>query len=71
MASGSASTKKIIGAVLVVVGLGLAYWAYRLSGSVGSQLTEAVTGSPTDRVMTFSIGSAAALVVGLLLLFRK
>lgn len=64
-------TKKIIGLILVVVGIGLAYWGYRLSGSVGSQLTQAFTGSPTDKVMAFYIGGAASLVVGLFLLVTK
>ena len=63
--------KKIIGLILVVVGIGLAYWGYRLSGSVGSQLTQAFTGSPTDKVMAFYIGGAASLVVGLFLLVTK
>lgn len=71
MANGSHSMKKIIGIALVVIGLGLAFWAYRLSGSVGSQVTEAFTGSPTDRVMTFYIGGAVSFVVGLFLIFRK
>ena len=71
MANGSDSTKKIIGIALVVIGLGLAFWAYRLSGSVGSQVTEALTGSPTDRIMTFYIGGAVSLVVGLFLLFKR
>jgi phosphate/sulfate permease len=43
MANGSSSAMKIIGIVLVVVGIGLAFWGYRLSGSVGSQLTQALT----------------------------
>ena len=64
-------TNKIIGLILLVVGIGLAYWGYRLSGSVGSQLSEAFTGSPTDKVMTFYIGGAASLVVGLFLLLKK
>ncbi|HEX9183734.1 MAG TPA: DUF3185 family protein [Burkholderiales bacterium] len=71
MANGSASTKKIIGIVLVVIGVGLAYWAYRMSGSIGSQVTQAVTGSPTDKVMTYYIGGAVSLAVGLFLLFKK
>lgn len=71
MASSSRSSMKLIGIVLVVVGLGLAFWAYQMSGSVGSQVTEALTGSPTDRVMTFYIGGAVSLVVGLFLVFKK
>ena len=33
---GSGTTMKIIGIVLVVLGIGLAIWEYQLSGSVGS-----------------------------------
>lgn len=71
MASSSRSSMKLIGIVLVIVGLGLAFWAYQMSGSVGSQVTEALTGSPTDRVMIFYIGAAVSLVVGLFLIFKK
>ncbi len=63
--------KKIIGIVLAVVGAGLAYWGYRLSGGVGAQVTQAFTGSPTDRIMAFYIGGAVSLAVGLFLLFKK
>ena len=65
------ATGKIAGIVLVVVGLGLAYWGYRLSGGVGSQLSQAVTGSPTDRIMAFYIGGAASFFVGLFLFLKK
>jgi hypothetical protein len=62
---------KIMGIVLVVIGLGLAFWGYRMSGGVGSQITQAVTGSPADKIMAFYIGGAASLLVGLYLLFKK
>ena len=71
MASGSATTLKIAGIILVVVGLGLAFWGYQISGSVGSQLTHAVTGSQSDKVMALYIGGAVGIVVGLFLLLRK
>ena len=71
MANSSIPATKIIGIALVVIGLGLAYWGYRLSGSVGSQITQAVTGSDTDKVMTFYIGGAVSLVVGLYLFIKK
>jgi hypothetical protein len=61
---------KIIGIVLLLVGVGLAFWGYRLSGGVGSQITQAVTGSPTDKIMAFYIGGAVSAVVGLFLLFK-
>lgn len=62
---------KIIGIVLVVSGVGLAIWGHQLSGSVGSQVTQAVTGSYTDKVMTFYIAGAVGFVVGIYLLIKK
>ncbi|HEY7238775.1 MAG TPA: DUF3185 family protein [Burkholderiales bacterium] len=62
---------KIAAIVLVVLGIGLAFWGYRLSGGFGAQLSQAVTGSPSDRIMAFYIGGAVSLAVGLYLLFRK
>ena len=54
---------KIIAIVLVVLGCGLAIWGYQLSSSVGSQLTQAVTGSDTDKVMSLYIAGAISFVV--------
>ena len=65
------SQRKIIGIVLAVLGIGLAVWAYRLSGGLGSRVTQAFTGSPTDQVMMFYIGGAVSLAVGLFLLLKK
>jgi len=65
------TTGKIIGIVLAVIGIGLAFWGYRMSGAVGSQMAQAFTGSPTDKVMTFYIGGAVCLAVGLYLLAKK
>jgi hypothetical protein len=71
MAMGSGTTMNIIGIVLVVSGIGLAIWGYQLSGSVESQITQAVTGSDTDKVMTFYITGAISFVVGIYLLIKK
>ena len=71
MAMASGTTKKIIGIVLAVTGIGLAIWGYQLSGSVGSQITQALTGSNTDKVMTLYITGAASFVVGIYLLAKK
>ena len=65
------ATNKIVGIILVVVGAGLAFWGYRMSGSLGSQLSQAFSGSPSDKVMAFYIGGAACLVVGLFLAIKK
>lgn len=70
MAIGSGVSMKIIGIILVVIGIGIAIWGYQLSTSVGSQITQAVTGSDTDKVMTFYIVGAVSFFVGIYL-FRK
>ena len=62
---------KIAGIALIILGLGLGYWGYQISGSLGSQLTETMTGSPTDKVMWLYIGGAVSAVVGLLLFLKK
>ncbi len=62
---------KIIGIVLMVIGVGLCIWGYQISGSFGSQMTQAFTGSHTDKVMTLYIGGAASLIVGLYVFMKK
>lgn len=62
---------KIISIILIVLGIGLAIWGYQLSGSVGSQITQAVTGSDTDKVMTFYIAGAISFVVGIYLFAKN
>ena len=62
---------KIIGLILLVVGVGLALWGYQLSDSVGSQITQVVTGSDTDKVMALYITGAASFIVGLYLFLKN
>ncbi len=71
MANSSSSATMIVGIALIVIGLGLGYWGYQLSGSVGSQITHAITGSATDKVMTFYISGAVCFIVGLYLSIKK
>ena len=61
----------VVGIILVVIGVGLLVWGYQLSSSIGSQLTGAITGSQTDRVVMISRGGVAAVVTGLFLLLSK
>jgi hypothetical protein len=61
---------KIIGIALIVLGVGLGIWGYQLSDSVTSQVSQAVTGANTDKVMTFYIGGAISFFVGLFLFKR-
>ena len=62
---------KLIGLVLVVVGVGLLYWGYSESQSMTSQVSEVFSGSPLDRVMYKYIGGAVALVAGVYIFLRK
>ena len=71
MAKGSNPLKKIIGLAFLVVGIGLAIWAYQMSGSIGSQIKEVFSGAPTDKVMLMYIGSAVSAVIGLFLLIKN
>ena len=71
MGRNSNPTMKIISIVLLVGGLGLAYWGYQMSDSLGSQLNSVINGSPGDKVMMFYIGGAVSFVIGLYLLVRK
>ncbi|AOO65398.1 DUF3185 family protein [Sulfurospirillum halorespirans] len=65
------ASSKIIGLILVVLGIGFAVWGFQMSGSIGSQVTQAVTGADTDKVMTYYIFGAVSFVVGIYLFFKK
>jgi len=57
--------------VLMVAGVGLAFWGYQLSGSVGSQLSQTLSGSLPTEVMVRYIAGAAAFAAGLFLFLKK
>lgn len=63
------SMQLAIGVVCLVVGVLLLMWGYNISRSVGSQLKEVFTGSPTDRAMYFYIGGVVLSVIGLFQVF--
>jgi len=65
------SQTKIIGIVLLVTSIGLAIWGYQMSGSLGSQLSQAINGSYTDKVMIVYIAGAASFIASLFLLVKK
>ncbi len=71
MAKSSKSTIKILGLALVIIGIGLAFWGYQISGSIGSQISQTFTGAHTDKVMMLYIGGAVSFVVGIYLYIRK
>ena len=61
---------KVVGLALLVVGIGLAFWGYQLSGSFTSQLSKSVSGAMPDEVMFRYIGGAVCGVIGGFLLLR-
>ena len=62
---------RVIGLVLLVGGIGTAWWGYQMSQSAVSQFSRALTGALPDAVMYRYIGGAASGVVGLFLLTKR
>jgi len=65
------SSTKLLSIALMVIGLGLAVWGFMTADSFGSQLSSAISGSPTDRVMMLYIGGAASFAAGIFLFLKK
>ena len=61
------SQNKMISIALIIIGIGLCLWGYQLSGGLGSQLNQMVTGSYTDKVMIVGITGVISLVFGLIM----
>ena len=60
---------KIIGVILVVVGIFLLVRGHDLSRSVNSQVKNLFTGSPSDKVTYYYFGGAICCAVGLVSMF--
>ncbi len=58
---------RLLGIALIIIGLGLVYFGYQATESVGEQAREMVTGRYSDETTWYLIGGGAAAVVGLLL----
>jgi len=71
MANAAVHVTKLLGIALLVLGAGLIYWGYQLSGSIGSQLTETISGSMPDEVMLRYIGGSVSAAVGLYLVLKR
>lgn len=56
---------------LLVIGVILLIMGFNASQSVGSEVSEAVRGTPTDRSIWLIIGGAAAAIIGAVGLFRR
>jgi ABC-type branched-subunit amino acid transport system permease subunit len=59
--------QRAIGLIIAVVGAVLAWYGWQEHQSVGSQLSEMMTGSPTDRSLWMLIGGGVLVVVGLVM----
>jgi len=71
MAKKGMNQKKLIGIVLLVIGVILIGWGLNEAGSLGGKLSSAVSGSPGDRVLWFYISGAVCVLIGLFNLLKK
>lgn len=71
MSSNSNSLVKLIGVILLIGGLGMAFWGYQMSGSIVAKLTKGLSGALPDAVMYRYIGGAISSIVGLFLLAKR
>ena len=61
---------KILSTALLVGGIALLIYGISASNSVGSDVSRAVTGNPTDKSIWLLIGGAVAAAAGAVGLFR-
>jgi hypothetical protein len=62
---------KIIGAILLVVGVFLLIQGHDFARSVGSQFKDLFTGSPSAKVTYYYLGGAICCAVGLVEVFQS
>jgi len=56
---------KIVGIVLVVVGVALTIWGFNVYDSAGSQITRAVSGDTPIEAWVGMVGGVIALLIGI------
>ena len=64
-------TNKIIGLVLLLAGVGLAFWGWEMSETFGSAVSSRLTGSVPDEVMYRYIGGSLLGLVGVFLVMKN
>ncbi|WP_213999781.1 DUF3185 family protein [Arsukibacterium sp.] len=62
---------KIIGLALLIVGAVLLYFGYNAYNSAASEVSEFVTGSPTDNAVWYLVAGGLAAVIGIGVLLKK
>lgn len=65
------SNSRIVGIVLLTVGIILLAFGFQASDSLGEQLHETFTGRFTESTTWYFIGGAASSVAGLAMLFKR
>lgn len=65
------AVQKLLGIVLLVVGIALIFFGWQSTESVTEQVSETLTGRFTDETMWYLIGGVASAVAGLVMLFMK
>lgn len=70
MAARERTTVKLVGLILLVGGIGLAFWGYQLSGAFTAQIAKGLTGAYPDGVMFRYLGGGLSTVAGLYLLIK-
>ncbi len=65
------NAQKLLGLVLLVVGLMLLFFGWNASQSLGEEVTETFTGRFTDETMWYLIGGAVLSIVGLVLTIAR
>lgn len=64
-------SNRLVGIVLLVLGVVLLYFGWQASQSVTEQVTESLTGNFTDGTMWYIIGGAISLAAGAFMLLRR
>ena len=57
---------KIIGIVLLVIGIALATWGFNIYDSAGSQVSRALSGDAPIEAWAGMVGGAICIVIGIL-----
>jgi uncharacterized membrane protein len=65
------NNKKMIGIILLVIGVIALYFGFNATNAPMEEVTEAFTGQYSDQTMVYLIGGAIAGIAGLVMLFRK
>jgi hypothetical protein len=60
-----------LSAALIVVGIALIVWGLRVHRSFGSEVTEAITGAPSDKAIWLLAAGTVAALAGLFGFFGR